>query len=213
MLRKFALIIFTVNFLSGALYAEDILKKLGGDKGFMLTFQQKSFYKFLKEPKISSGSLLYSPPDNFVWEIKGDNAGKVVSNGKKTWIFSPAEEQGDTPTVIVREKKYDGIQSIIFGEKYDTSMLKEKDGLLELTVKGGKDKGYLSATLRFKESPSPKTRAGSDNANFSLDSIEFDDIENTKIVVKVKTFRKLSKNASTDTFIFRAPRGTRSIRE
>lgn len=184
------------------LHSEDILKKLGGDKGFMMTFEQKSFYKFMKNPRISSGSLIYSPPFNFVWEIKGDNAGKVISNGKKTWIYSPPEEAGDTPVVAVKEGKYDGIQSVVFGQKYDTSALKTKDGLKELTVKGSKEKGYLSATLRF-----------TDSTNFSLDSIEFEDVENTKILIKVKTFRKMLKSASSDTFIFKMPRGAKVIKQ
>jgi len=184
------------------LHSEDILKKLGGEKGFIMTFEQKSFYKFLKEPRIASGSLVYSPPLNFVWEIKGENAGKVISNGKKTWIYSPAEEEGDTPVVAIKDGKYDGIQSVVFDQKYDTSSLKTKDGLKELTVKGSKEKGYLSATLRFK-----------DGTNFSLDSIEFEDIENTKILIKVKTFKRMSKSASSDTFIFKAPKGAKVIKQ
>lgn len=183
-----------------SLNAEELLKKLGGEKGFSITFEQKSFYKFLKQPRVAQGSLLFSYPRNFVWEIKGENAGKVVSNGKKTWIFSPAEEKGDTPTLAIKNGRYDGIQSAIFDPKYDTASLTTKNGLKELKIKGSRQKGYLSAVLRFREEP-----------NFSLDSIDFEDVESTKIMIRIKTFKALSETVSSDTFVFKAPKGTRMV--
>ena len=180
---------------------QTILSKISGTNGFKMTFEQQSKYPFLKAPKISKGSLLYSPQRNFVWEIYGDNAGKVISNGKKTWIYTPAEEEGDKGSLVIKTGNYDGVESIVFDTEYDLSSLKTStDGLKELTVNGSSQKGYEWAILRFKENPA-----------FTIDSFEFKDLNGTNTVIKVKTFTRLSKPVPAGTFNFKAPKGTRII--
>ncbi|MCX6111765.1 MAG: outer membrane lipoprotein carrier protein LolA [Proteobacteria bacterium] len=181
---------------------ETILSKIGGDKGFKMTFEQESRYTFLKTPKISKGSLLYSPRRNFIWEIYGEQGGKVISNGKKTWIYTPAEEKEDKPTLIIKTGNYDGVESVIFDTDYDVSSLKtSSNGLKELRINGSKQKGYEWAVLRFKEEPV-----------FAIDSFEFKDLNGTNTVIKVKTFTRLTKTVPAGTFNFKAPRGTRIIK-
>ncbi|MEI6079731.1 MAG: outer membrane lipoprotein carrier protein LolA [bacterium] len=180
---------------------ETILSKIGGDKGFKMVFEQHSQYPFLKTPKISNGSLLYSPKRKFVWEIYGEQGGKVISNGTKTWIYTPAEEEGDKATLIVKTGNYDGVESVIFNSNYDVSSLKETaNGLKELRVKGSSKKGYEWAVLRFKESPT-----------FTIDSFEFKDLNGTNTIIKVKTFSRLTEAVPAGTFNFKAPKGTRII--
>jgi outer membrane lipoprotein-sorting protein len=180
---------------------ESILGKIGGSKGFKMTFEQQSHYPFLKSPKVSKGSLLFSPERKFIWEIQGEQGGKVVSNGKKTWIYTPAEEKEDKPTLIIKTGDYNGIESVIFNSKYEVSSLKDKsDGSKELNIRGSRDKGYEWAVLRFREEPA-----------FSIDSFEFKDLNGTKTLIKVKTFTRLSKPVPAGTFNFKAPKGTRII--
>ncbi len=184
--------------LSSSYGLEDqlIIKKLSNSVGFEFNFEQKNFYKFLKEPKITSGKAVFSYPSSFVWEVGGANAVKIVSNGKKTWIYSPPEEEGDTPTLAIKSGKLDeGIQSLILGAKYKISDLKNS----ELYVKGSKDKGYKWAIIRFKSS------------DFRLDSVEFEDIDGSKVLIEVRDFKQLTKRVADQTFVFKAPKGTRII--
>lgn len=189
------------NYLQAQENKETILAKIGGTNGFKMTFEQQSKYPFLKAPKISKGSLLYSPQRNFIWEIYGDNAGKVVSNGKKTWIYTSAEEEGDRASLVIKTGNYDGVESVIFDTEYDVSSLKTSpNGTKELRVNGSSQKGYEWAILRFKENPA-----------FTIDSFEFKDLNGTNTVIKVKTFTRLSKPVPAGTFNFKAPKGTRII--
>ena len=181
---------------------QTILNRIGGDNGFKMSFEQQSQYPFLKTPKISKGSLLYSPKRNFVWEIYGEQAGKVISNGKKTWIYTPAEEKEDKATLIIKKGNYDGVESVIFDTDYDISSLKTtSNGLKELKINGSRQKGYEWAVLRFKEEPT-----------LEIDSFEFKDLNGTNTVIKVKTFTRLTKAVPVGTFNFKAPKGTRIIK-
>lgn len=181
-----------------------IINKLGDNIGFEFKFEQKNFYKFLKAPKITTGKALFSNPSSFVWEVAGDNAVKIVSNGKRTWIYSPPEEEGDTPSLAVRDGSFgDGIQSLILGSKYkvcDLKQAKGKKGFKELRVKGSKDKGYIWATITF-----------ADGSDFRLDSVEFEDKDGSKVLIQVRDFKRLSKKVAAKTFVFKAPKGTRII--
>jgi outer membrane lipoprotein-sorting protein len=192
---------FAQGVLSAGTDKGTILDKIGGDKGFKMTFEQQSHYPFLNAPKTSSGSLLFSPQRKFIWEVKGEQGGKVVSNGKKTWIYTPAEEEEDKPTLIVKTGDYNGVESVIFNSKYEASSLKDvANGIKELNVKGSSDRGYEWAVLRFREEPA-----------FAIDSFEFKDLNGTRTVIKVKTFTRLSKPVPAGTFNFKAPKGTRII--
>jgi len=197
-------VLFSIT-LSSSYCLDDqlIIKKLSNSVGFELSFEQKNFYKFLKEPKITSGKAVFSYPSSFVWEVGGLNAVKIVSNGKKTWVYSPPEEDGDTPTLVIKNGLFDdGIQSLILGDKYKTSNLKDSKNnkdLKELYVKGSKDKGYKWAIIRFKSS------------DFRLDSVEFEDIDGSKVLIEVRDFKQLTKRVADQTFVFKAPKGTRII--
>jgi outer membrane lipoprotein-sorting protein len=176
-----------------------IVDKLAGANGFTMTFEQSSKYKFLKTPKISKGKLIFAPPKSFVWEIDGENAGKIVSNGKKTWIYSPAEEAEDTPTVVVKKGVYEGVQSIIFDPKYTDSSLIKKGDVRVLKVQGNRSKGYMWAEVEFLDSP-----------DFRIDRVVFEDIEGTKVTIKAISFNRLSGKSDVS-FSFKAPKGARII--
>jgi outer membrane lipoprotein-sorting protein len=177
-----------------------IVDKLAGANGFTMTFEQTSKYKFLNKPKVSKGKLIFVPPKNFVWEIEGENAGKVISNGKKTWIYSPAEEAEDTPTVVIKKGVYEGVQSIIFDPQYkDSSLVKEGD-VRVLKVQGNRSKGYMWAEVEFLDSP-----------DFRIDRVVFEDIEGTKVIIKANSFDRLSTRSEASIFSFKAPKGARII--
>jgi len=205
MKKIFFLFIFTGLILStNCAYGADdetlLVDKLAGKNGFAMTFEQSSKYKFLKVPKTSKGKLTFVPPKNFIWEIEGDNPGKIVSNGKKTWIYSPAEEEQDTPTVVVKKGIYEGVQSLVFDPKYKVTALVKKDKFRELKVKGSKSKGYLWAELKFLETP-----------DFRIDSVVFEDIEGTKVTIKAITFNRINNKLDASVFDFKAPKGSRII--
>ena len=205
-MKRFMLFIFFIGVVlpvlpvNGADDTSLIVDKLAGKNGFTMRFEQSSKYKFLNKPKVSKGKLLFSPPKNFVWEIEGENAGKIVSNGKKTWVYSPAEEEGDTPTVLVIKGLYDGVQSIVFDPKYSESSLTKQGSLRGLKVKGSKDKGYLWAEIWFSDSP-----------DFRIDSVMFEDIEGTIVSIKVNSFDRLSKMPALSAFNFKSPKKARII--
>lgn len=186
------------------LNSELIIDKLSGGKGFEFKFEQKNYYKFLKQPKVSNGKAVYNVPSCFIWELFGDNAVKIVNNGKKLWIYSPPEEEGDIPTLSVRDPNKDkGIQSLILDLEQKISMLKDsktKKGLKELYIKGNREKGYSWARVNFD-----------DRTDFRLDSIEFEDIDGSKVLIEVRDFKRLPKKLAGKEFIFKAPKGTRII--
>ncbi len=177
-----------------------IVDELAGANGFTMTFEQSSKYKFLKRPKVSKGKLIFAPPKNFVWELEGDNAGKIVSNGKKTWIYSPAEEEEDTPTVLIKKGIYEGVQSIIFDPKYKLSSLVKNGDARVLKVKGNRSKGYMWAQIQFLDTP-----------DFRIDTVVFEDIEGTKVTIKATSFNRQSSKFSAGVFSFKAPKGARII--
>jgi len=179
-----------------------IMDKLSGDNGFLMSFEQKSDYKFIHRSKLSKGQLTFTPPSSFIWEINGENAGKVISNGKKTWIYSPADEEGDTPTVVVKKGIYEGVQSIFFDSKYKVSSLKKEGKIRLLKVNGGKSKGYMWAEVRFTDTP-----------DFRIDSVVFEDVEGTKVTIKAKSFNRLSDKPVSGTFDFKVPKGARIIKK
>jgi len=181
------------------------MEKLSGKNGFEFKFEQKNFYKFLNQPRVTIGKAVYSAPANFVWELFGDNAVKIVSDGKKIWIYSPAEEEGDKPTLAIRKAQTnDGIQSLILGNKYkmtDLKPSKSKKGIKEVYITGSKDSEYHWAIVRVD-----------DRKDFSLDSIEFEDKDGSKVLIEVKAFKRLAQKAPQGTFVFKAPKGTRIIK-
>lgn len=181
-----------------------IIDKLSDQKGFEFNFVQKKYYKFLKEPKISNGHAIYSHSGNFIWETTGTNAGKIISNGKNVWIYTPAEEEGDVPVVhISQASKLKGVGSFVMSGQYKVSDLKEsnKAGYKELKINGAKDKGYEWAKLSFD-----------DRTDFRLDSIEFEDIDSSKVLIEIKDFKKLKSRLSPKLFTFKPPKGARIIR-
>jgi outer membrane lipoprotein-sorting protein len=187
-------------YIYGAVNDALLIDKLAGQNGFVMTFEQSSKYKFLKKPKISKGKLTFVPPKSFIWEIEGENAGKIVSNGKKTWVYSPAEEEGDTPTVLVKKGTYEGVQSIVFNPKYKESSLIKNGTFKVLKVKGSRSKGYMWAELRLLDSP-----------DFRIDSVVFEDVEDTNVTIKATGFNKLSNKPEPSIFDFKAPKGARII--
>jgi len=193
-------IILSINCVYGAEENPLLVDKLAGKNGFIMTFEQSSKYRFLKTPKVSKGKLTFVPPKSFIWEIEGDNAGKIVSNGKKTWIYSPAEEAEDVPTVVVKKGIYDGVQSLVFDPKYKLTALVKQDKFKELKVKGSKSKGYLWAELRFLETP-----------DFRIDSVVFEDVEGTKVTIKAIAFDRINNKLDASVFDFKAPKGSRTI--
>jgi len=120
------------------------------------------------------------------------------------WIYSPPEEEGDIPTLSVRDSNTDkGIQSLILDLEHKTSMLKDsksKKGLKELYIKGGRKKGYNWAVVNID-----------DRTDFRLDSIEFEDIDGSKVFIEVRDFKRLPKKLTSKEFVFKAPKGTRII--
>jgi len=200
----FLFVLIELLFLPFCVYAAEdkalLVDKLAGKNGFTMTFEQSSKYKFLKVPKTSKGKLTFAPPNNFIWEIDGDNAGKIVSNGKRTWIYSPAEESEDTPTVVVKNGVYEGVQSLVFNPKYRVASLVKNDKFKELKVKGSKSKGYLWAELKFLETP-----------DFRIDSVVFEDVEGTKVTIKVIAFDRINSKLDASAFDFKAPKGSRII--
>jgi outer membrane lipoprotein-sorting protein len=184
---------------------QTIMEKLSGEYGFEFKFEQKNFYKFLTQPRITVGKAVYGTPSSFIWELFGDNAVKIVSDGKKIWIYSPAEEAGDKPTLAVRNAQTnDGIQSLILGNKYkitDLKPSKSKKDIKEVYITGSKDSEYHWAIVRVD-----------DRKDFSLDSIEFEDKDGSKVLIEVKAFKRLAQKAPQGTFVFKAPKGTRIIK-
>jgi outer membrane lipoprotein-sorting protein len=193
-------IFLSANYVYGAEDNTLLVDKLAGKNGFKMTFEQSSKYKFLKVPKASKGKLTFVPPKSFIWEIDGDNAGKIISNGKKTWIYSVADETEDTPTVIVKKGVYEGVQSLVFNPRYKVADLVKKGNFKELRVTGSKSKGYLWAELRFTETP-----------DFRIDTVVFEDVEGTKVTIKAIAFDRISKSLDASAFDFVAPKGSRII--
>jgi outer membrane lipoprotein-sorting protein len=179
-----------------------LINKISGEKGFKADFEQKSIYTFTKKPRNLKGSLLFKPEKNFIWEVKGENATKIVSNGKTTWIYTPAEEEGDKAVLMVKETKdYEGPEAVIFDPKYKTSNLVDKDGFKVLEVKGTKKTDYKWLKLKLKP----------EKEMFDIHSIEFEDLNGTKVFISVKNFNRLDKAVLAKTFDFKAPKGTRII--
>ena len=179
---------------------QDLMSNLTGNRAFLMTFEQSSYYTFLDTAKVSSGMFLFSPPRSFVWKVGGEQGGKIVSNGRKTWFYSPPEEKDDEAAVVIKDGACVGIASIIFDYTNGLSSIIKKGGLKELYIKGSKEKGYLWAILRFIDSPI-----------FRIDGFEFIDPNGNRTVIKTRTFSRLSKAIPSEMFNFVIPKGTKII--
>lgn len=205
MLRTFIITGFLFIFLLFASEAKSssLIKKIAGEYGFKIDFEQKTIYTFINKPRVLKGTVLFTPERNFIWEVKGENATKIVSNGERMWIYTPAEEPGDKPVLMIkRSKDYEGPEAVIFDPKYQMSSLSDSDeGLKILKVKGTKKTDYkwLNLKLRSKQDM------------FDIHSIEFEDLNGTKVFISVKKFDRLDKAVPAKTFEFKAPKGARII--
>jgi outer membrane lipoprotein-sorting protein len=103
--------------------------------------------------------------------------------------------------MVKNSRDYEGPEAVIFDPKYKMSNLANEGGLKVLKIKGTKKTDYKCLNLKLK----PKEDV------LDISSIEFEDLNGTKVFISVKNFDRLDKAVPAKTFEFKAPKGTRII--
>ena len=69
---------------------ERVQKEAGKRKAFTVGFEQEFFSSLRKKTRPSSGTLSFSAPRNFRWEVEKPRKELYVNNGKAFWKYSEA---------------------------------------------------------------------------------------------------------------------------
>jgi outer membrane lipoprotein-sorting protein len=171
-------------------------------KDLIISFDQKSYYKFLPRPKSSSGALMVSANGKFYWTLEGSNAGSVISNGSKVWIYTPAEDK-DPATLMVRPAGNFFNPATVFNACFEDNLIsysskESKTGTVNEVVFDTLDgNSYKWISVKYIQEP------------FRIINIEYEDSSGTKNVIKTKSFKYAKLPASV--YSFKPPSGTRII--
>jgi len=173
------------------------------DTDFTIKFEQQTFYSFLPQPKTSQGTLIVSKDGKYSWDVKGQNAATIVSNGDTAWIYTPAEDD-DPASVMVKPANSFFNTADVFSRCYtkkEVSIVKNNVAGVEYTkliLKNAEDNSYKGLSIEFVAKP------------FKITSIEFEDANSSKTVIKTTSFKK--KKVKSSVFEFKIPQGTRIIK-
>ncbi|MBN1115479.1 MAG: outer membrane lipoprotein carrier protein LolA [Oligoflexia bacterium] len=166
-----------------------------------MSFTQVNSFTFSKDVKKSSGVLIASVPRKFIWELFGDEASSVVSNGKKIWFYTPPEEDGDRGVLIIKDAQdSEGFLSLLFDCSYEpvVSRVKSK-GTVKAFLSGSREKGYDWAVVEYGVNP-PR-----------FFSLSFTDFSGNKTSIITNGFMKLKKPVPAASFNFKVPGNARIV--
>jgi outer membrane lipoprotein-sorting protein len=68
---------------------KNLLAGIRQNRSTQADFQEQRVMRLMKKPIVSSGRILFQPPDKFRREVKGNSPSITVSDGRQLWIYYP----------------------------------------------------------------------------------------------------------------------------
>jgi outer membrane lipoprotein carrier protein len=68
---------------------KNLLAGIRQNRSTQADFQEERMIRLMKKPILSSGRVLFQPPNKFRREVKGSSPSLTVSNGHQLWIYYP----------------------------------------------------------------------------------------------------------------------------
>ena len=68
---------------------KNLLAGIRQNRSTQADFQEQRMIRLMKKPILSSGKVLFQPPNKFRREVKGSSPSLTVSNGRQLWIYYP----------------------------------------------------------------------------------------------------------------------------
>src|SRR5262249_40790541 len=90
----FTIALFTLTFIARAAplsepELKDLLAAIRQNRTTQADFQEERAIRLMKKPVLSSGTVLFQPPNKFRREVKGNSPSVTVSDGRNLWIYYP----------------------------------------------------------------------------------------------------------------------------
>jgi outer membrane lipoprotein carrier protein len=68
---------------------KNLLAAIRQNRSTQADFQEERVIRLMKKPVVSSGTVLFQPPNKFRREVKGSSPSVTVSSGRELWIYYP----------------------------------------------------------------------------------------------------------------------------
>jgi outer membrane lipoprotein-sorting protein len=68
---------------------KNLLAGVRQNRSTQADFQEERVIRLMKKPILSSGRILFQPPNKFRREVKGNSPSVTVSEGRQLWIYYP----------------------------------------------------------------------------------------------------------------------------
>jgi outer membrane lipoprotein-sorting protein len=68
---------------------KNLLAGIRANRSTQADFQEERVIRLMKKPILSSGRILFQPPNKFRREVKGNSPSVTVSDGGQLWIYYP----------------------------------------------------------------------------------------------------------------------------
>ena len=68
---------------------KNLLAGIRANRSTQADFQEERAMRLMKKPIVSSGKILFQPPNKFRREVKGNSPSVTVSDGSQLWIYYP----------------------------------------------------------------------------------------------------------------------------
>jgi outer membrane lipoprotein carrier protein len=182
---------------------ENIQKIYDDADDYTAEFYQESEMSSIKRVQKAEGVVYFKKKGKMYWEYKKPTRQKVISNGKKMWLYQPDINQ-------VQEFNYNDLEA----GKAQSSFLNGIGKLSEefdIEFKGDKVEGNLVLDLKSKEESSFKNmKMYIDSENYNIvKTFTTDAYGNTNSI----TFKNIRFNTGVadDFFVFKAPKGVNIV--
>lgn len=214
-MRKICFImVFTILFSFAAsaysITTEDIVEKIqniyDNAVDYKADFYQESEMGTIKRIQKAVGVVYFKKKGKMYWEYKEPTQQKVISNGKKMWLYQPDINQ-------VQEFNYNSLETNKAQNSFLNGIGKLSDEF-EIEYSGQIIKGNFLLDLKSKEKETTfkKIKMYVDTENFNIvKTITTDAYGNTNSI----TFENIKFNTGVDDdfFVFKVPEGVNVVKQ
>ncbi|MCP3925615.1 MAG: outer membrane lipoprotein carrier protein LolA [Desulfobacterales bacterium] len=209
-MRKLFLIFVITIFIPFSAYSQITVNEIltGVEKryktGFTTDFVQSSTLKAIEVTDTASGKAMFKKPGKMRWEYIEPNKQIIISNGKKLWVYQPAEKQVSV-----------GSAPAIFGDGKGASFLSDitlirKKFIVSLTGESGKKHYAIKLIPREKGNIDITSIHLLITKKFIVDNIRTVNIYEDETVILLKNIIFV-KNIKDSLFNFVTPKGVDEI--
>lgn len=200
-MKKIILSLVMLNSVAFASTTDDLLNKIKNIQSMSANFEQKMIDGQSNNNINSKGTMSLKKPQFFKWITTSPNNQKIVSNGKKLWIYD-----GDLEQLIIKQ-----VSNNISQFPYLILLSKNSDNLNKLFTIKEKDSNFY--ILKPKNDEMINNIAIKFRANGDLDYLDISTSLNQYTQIKFSDVKDNSSTIKASDFDFKAPQDTDVIDE